>query len=132
MSAAEEWSARMAAQDQALPALRGTIQDRLVERMDPEVANSFTKAQLLELERVLSAPSRRRLPIDIRLTVPLLRHRYFLTLLATPERRSAARLKAERATREPWSFGNICFFVFLLVLFVPAVIGLARLTSARF
>ncbi len=100
--------------------------------MDPDVANSLTEAQLLELERVLSAPSRRRLPIDIRLTVPLFRHRYFLALLATPERRSAARLKEERAMREPWTVGNICFFIFLLALIVPAVIGLAHIISARF
>lgn len=132
MSAAEEWSAPMAAQDQALPALRGTLKDRLVGRMDPGVANSLTEAQLLELERVLSTPSRRRLPIDIRLTVPLFRHRYFLALLATPERRSAARLNEERAMREPWTVGNICFFAFLLALIVPAVIGLAHIISARF
>ena len=40
-----------------------------------------------ELERVLAASSSRRLPIDIRVTLPALRRRYFITFLAGPERR---------------------------------------------
>lgn len=94
--------------------------------MDPNIANSFTEAQLLELERVLSAPASRRLPIDIRTTLPFFRGRYFLTFIAGRERRSAQLLKAERAKRALWTFANACCFVFLVVMFVPTFIGLVH------
>lgn len=124
---AAEWSARRAIQVRAVSSARGTIQDRVLGPMDPDVANSFTEAQLLELERVLSAPPSRRLPIDIRITVPFFRGRYFLTFIAGRERRSAERLKEERAKHALWTFANVCFFVFLVVLFVPTFIGLVHI-----
>lgn len=67
---ATDWNTQKAALHQEAPARRGTTRDRLLGAMDPEVARSFTEAQLRELERVLATPSSRRLPIDIRITVP--------------------------------------------------------------
>lgn len=121
------WSTRTAAREQTAPGLRGTLQDRILARMDRDVAHSFTEAQLLELERVLGAPSSRRLPIDIRLTVPFMRWRIFLTFLAGSEHRSAERLKEERARHALCTITNVCFFVFLVVLFIPTFIGLVHI-----
>ncbi len=124
---AAEWSRRKAIQDRVASPPRGTILDRVLGPMDPDIANSFTEAQLLGLERVLSAPGSRRLPIDIRITVPFFRGGYFLTCIAGRERRSAVRLKEERAKHVLSTFANVGFFVFLVVLFVPTFIGLVHI-----
>ena len=124
---AADWGARKAALHQAAQAHRGTIQDRLLGPMESWVANSFTEAQLLELERILAAPASSRLPIDLRLTVRFFRRRFFLTFLAGTERRSAERLKEERAKHRLWTLANVSFLIFLLVLFVPTVIGLVHI-----
>jgi hypothetical protein len=126
---ATDWSARKAALQQAAPARPGTIRDRLLGPMNPEIAKSFSEIQLRELERVIAAAPARRLPIDIRITVPFFWRRYFITLLAGPERRSPERLKSERAKHALWTFANVCFFVFLLVLFVPTFIGLVHIVA---
>ncbi len=124
---ASDWSAHKAALHQEAPARRGTIRDRLLGPMNPEVARSFTEAQLRELERVLAAPASRRVPIDIRITVPIFWRRYFITFLAGPERRSTARLKEERVKHKLWTFANACSFVFVLLLFIPTFIGLVHI-----
>ena len=103
---------------------------RTGEKFEGEVAKSFSEAQLRELERVLAASASGRVPVNIRITVPFLWRRYFVTFLAGPEQRSEERLKAERAKHAICSFANVCFFAFLLTLFVPALIGLVHIFAA--
>ena len=124
---ASDWSAQKAAFNQEVRVRPGTIRGGILGPMDPAVARSFTEVQLRELERVLAAPSSRRLPIDIRLTVPFFWRRYFISFLAGPERRSAPRLKEERVKHAIWTFANGCFFVFLLLFFIPTFIGLVHI-----
>ncbi len=126
---AADWNAQKAALHQDAPARRGTTRDRLLGPMDPEVARSFTEAQLRELERVLATPSSRRLPINIRITVPFFRRGYFITFLAGSERRSEERLKEERARHPIWTLANACCFAFVLLFFVPAFIGLVHIIA---
>ena len=121
---AANWRATPSVIEQDAPARHGTLLDRFLGPMDREVANSFTEAQLQELERVLAASSSRRFPIDLRITLPVLRRRYFLTVLAGPERRSAERLKQERAKHRLWTFAHVCSLVILMLLAIPAFIGL--------
>ena len=123
---AAEWGEREDALHQGPAARRGTIRERVLGPMDPKIAGSFTDVQIRELERVLAASSARRLPIDIRISVPLFGRKFFISFLAGPERRSADRLKEERAKHALWTFWNMCCFVFLLVLFVPTFIGLVH------
>jgi len=124
---AVDWSEQGAVLQQKAPARSGTIRDNLLGPMNQEIARSFTETQLRELERVLTAPASRRLPIDVRLTVPFFWRRYFINFLAGPEQRSAERLKEERARHTLWTFANVCSFVFLLTLSIPALIGLAHI-----
>ncbi len=107
--------------------MRRTVRDRVLGPMDTEVAKSFTEAQLRELERVLAAPASRRVPIDIRITLPFFWRRYFITFLAGPERRSVQRLKEERAKHELWTLANACSFAFVVLLFIPTFIGLVHI-----
>jgi hypothetical protein len=121
------WGTRMATLHQATPGERASIRDRLLGPMDPAIARSFTEDQVRELERVLAAAPARRLPIDIRITVPFFRRGFFITFLAGPEHRSAERLKEERAKHALWTVANVCCFVFLFVLFIPTFIGLVHI-----
>jgi hypothetical protein len=98
--------------------------------MDQKIRQSFTETQLRELERVLAPFSARRQPVDVRISVPLFRRRYFMTILAGPELRSAERLKADRAKHAIATTANICFFAFLLTMIVPTMIGLYHIINA--
>lgn len=124
---AGDWHAQVSALAQEARSSSETIRERLLKRMDGEVAKSFSEAQLHELERVLAAPASGRPAINIRVTAPLFWRRYFITFLAGPERRSEERLKEERARHAIWTVANICSFVFLLMLFVPTFIGLVHI-----
>ncbi len=122
-----DWHKQVAALNQDSPSLVGTIRERLLTRMDPDIARSFSEAQLRELERALAAPASRRPAVDIRLTAPFFSRRYFITLLAGPEQRSQERLQDERARHTIWTVANTCLFAFLLLLFVPTLIGLVHI-----
>lgn len=126
---AADWRATQCDLKRDAASRHGTLLDRLLAPMDRHIANSFTETQLQELERVLGASSSRRLPIDIRVTVPILWRRYFITVLAGPERRSAERLKQERAKHRLWTFANVCSLAFLLLLAIPAFIGLVHIIA---
>ena len=106
-----------------------SFRDHLHDKMDPEVAKSFSEPQLMALESILAARSPSRLPVDIRLTVPLFRRRFFVTLLAGEERRSELRLQEERVRHPLWRIAHVCGIVLLLLLFVPAVIGLVHMAT---
>lgn len=122
-----DWTTHKAAVQNSPPNKHGTIRERLLGPMDPEIARSFTEDQVRELERVLAATSTRRLPIDIRISVPFFPRGFFVTLLAGPERRSAERLRMERAKHTLWTLWNVSCFVFLLVLFIPTLIGIVHI-----
>ena len=61
-------------------------------------------------------------PVNIRLSVPLLFGRFYVTLLAGPERRSPERLSAERRKHPLWKAGNL-----LVMLLAGSTIALALL-----
>ena len=48
-------------------------------------------------------------------------------LIAGAERRGAARLKKDRIRNALWTLTNVIFMAFLLLLFVPAFIGLVHI-----
>ena len=119
-----DWHKQASALEQGSRSSSETIKDRLLKRMDRDIAKSFSEVQLCELERVLTSQTTKRPPIDVRITVPFFWHRVFVTFLAGPERRSARRLKKERGKHTLWTLANICTFVFVLLFFIPTLIGL--------
>jgi hypothetical protein len=65
-------------------------------------------------------------PVDIRLTVPLLFGKVYLTVVAGYERRSAARLRAERRLHPLLKMGNTVMF-----LAFGTIVGLALLSIVQ-
>jgi hypothetical protein len=65
-------------------------------------------------------------PVDIRVSIPLPFARYYLALVAGPERRPVERRKAERRARGLITAGNVMFVMTIVVGFY-GVLGLAAL-----
>ena len=104
----------------------------LLANVPQDVAASFTASQLAAIESALENRSRRRLPLDIRVSVPFFRRRFFLVFLGGSEGRSPERLKRERVKHALWTFTNVCTLVFLVLFIVPAVVGMIHMISASF
>lgn len=65
-------------------------------------------------------------PVDIRFSVPLIFRRFYLAVVAGPERRSPARRAADRETRVLMRMGNAMFVLCSVVIFY----GLLMLAAA--
>ena len=102
---------------------------RFLERMPEEVASSFTELQLETIEHALEGDKWRDHPVDVRLSIPVLRRRFYFVLLAGPERRSAERRKYERARRPVRVIADIILLALFFVLLVPAAVGSIHLIS---
>jgi len=66
-------------------------------------------------------------PIDIRISVPFLRTRFYFTIVAGRERRPAHRRRAERKNFPILTFGNAFFALGVTTLFI--LMGLAILIA---
>ncbi len=96
---------------------------RFLESMPEEVASSFTELQLETIEHALEGGKWRDHPVDVRLSIPVLRRRFYFVLLAGPEQRSAERRISERARRPLRSVSDMIVFAVFLLLLVPMAIG---------
>ncbi len=68
-------------------------------------------------------------PVDIRVSIPLPFARYYLALVAGPERRSADRLTDERRRRRLVRFGNVLFVLAAVVIFYALLLVVALLMT---
>lgn len=64
---------------------------RLLSQMPDEVAQSFDQRQLEAIQSALVASTRKRHPVDIRWSIPLLMRQFYVVLLMGEEERSKAR-----------------------------------------
>lgn len=97
--------------------------------MPEDVANSLTDLQLATIERALDSGRWRIHPVDLRLSIPLLWRRFYLVLLAGPERRSPERRRDERIDRPLRIVANLVVFAVFLLLLIPAAVGTVQLIS---
>lgn len=68
--------------------------DRLLGAMAPDIAQSFSEEQRQALQRALITSTRKRHPVDLRWSIPVLRRRFYLVFLMGEEDRSKARRRA--------------------------------------
>lgn len=105
-------------------------EDWLSSRLPDEIHSRLSP----ELKQAIARATRPRPwddhPIDIRLSIPLPFARYYLALVAGPERRPRERRKAERSARRLVTAGNVMFVMTIVVGFY-AVLGLAALLLTR-
>jgi hypothetical protein len=100
-----------------------TALEKLLHQVPPEIMDSLTEEERVEVWQAANPISWRRHPINIRLTVPGFKTRYFLTVVGGPERRSWERIRRERHLHPLRTLGNILFMlgigasVYLAVIF---------------
>jgi hypothetical protein len=101
--------------------LLGRLPSELRERLPPDLAAAVTKA-------AAHRPWKDH-PVDIRISIPLPFRRFYITLVAGPERRSAARLALDRSSRQIASLGNVLFMLVFVGAFYALIIGSALLLT---
>ncbi len=70
---------------------------------------SFTDAQRDALSEAMGSRTWRRQKVDIRLSLPILPNRFFMTIVAGSERRPRLRRRAERVFHPLGTIGNTLF-----------------------
>lgn len=107
--------------------LHSSSSRRLLAQMPNSDAASFTEAQVAALDRALDTGTANRQPVDIRISIPFLRRRYFVVVLAGSEQRSAERRKLDREKHKLWTPANVMALGFGLLFIVPALIGIIHM-----
>lgn len=96
---------------------------KLFNSIPPEIANSFTTAQLAALKQALSQNNWTRHPVDIRMSVPFPRPGFYLVFLAGRERRSPERRQAYRNANKLWTWNNSILIFSLVVTLMSSCFG---------
>lgn len=97
------------------------IETSLLAQLPPDVVESFTPEQRAALWELSHAPSWQRYPVNIRLSLPFLAHRFFVTILAGADRRSGDRATVERHMNPFLSAPNLLFLAAMGTLLAAAV-----------
>lgn len=98
--------------------------DLFLASMPEDVATTFSSEQHNAIAGVLRQRAWRRSKVNVRVSLPLLSRRFFLTLVAGIDRRSAARRDSERAIHPLRTLGNLLFFgAVLAALYGALVVG---------
>ncbi|MCR6629489.1 MAG: hypothetical protein NVV74_05190 [Magnetospirillum sp.] len=104
--------------------------ETLLDRIPPEVAETFTPTQRAALWNAVKPVSWRRHPVNIRLSFPIIGGRYFLTVVGGPEKRSSERRVRERTMFPLRTAGNILFLLGLGgAFYLAAVLGIVLFSN---
>lgn len=95
---------------------------RFLMNVPPEVASTFTDAQLAAIKRALDS-SWSRHPVEIRRSIPFFGRRYFIVVLGGVERRSDERIRADHAKRPLWTFANTVVIGGFVLMMLFSVVG---------
>lgn len=100
--------------------------DHLLARMEPNIAATFTMRQLEALQQALQP---RPHTVNIRLSCPGVRSRFYLVILAGRELRSSRRRQQDRVHHPIWTGANMLVFMGLLTTGSLAMVALALLMT---
>ena len=108
---------------------RGSAGRWLLARLPAEVVNRLGER---EIDAICAAAGDGwgRHPVDIRVSVPWLGRRFYITVISGPERRPKDRRAADGATRPLVTAGNVLFAIGLTtVLFLGGALSILFLTA---
>lgn len=92
--------------------------EQFFARIPHKTATSFDSEQLLAIKMAFGARDWGLHAIDLRFSIPLLR--YYVVLVAGPEKRSKERRRLDKGFHPVATFGNgIAMLIFLAILAVP-------------
>lgn len=101
--------------------------DNVLARMAPEMAATFSPAQIQALQAALTP---RRHPVNIRLSLPLGITRVYLVLLAGTEGRSVGRRRQEAAQHPLWTPVNLLVMTSTMGLGAFALLAMVQIGNA--
>ncbi|MBE9108174.1 hypothetical protein IQ273_01905 [Nodosilinea sp. LEGE 07298] len=100
--------------------------DNLLSRMAPEIAVTFSPAQVQALQVALTP---RRHPVNIRLSLPLGITRVYLVVLAGTELRSPDRLRQSAVQHPLWTPMNLLVMAGTTGLGILALLAMMQITN---
>jgi hypothetical protein len=102
----------------------------LLSRLPNGIVETLSSEQRQAIHEALMSGTSSRQPVNIRLSLPFLKWRFFITVISGGERRSNSRLTAERAHNPLRTLGNLFFALGLAFLFYLAALVAVALQSA--
>ena len=104
--------------------------NRLRGRLPADLWDGLTAAERAAIGRAVAAGGWSTRPVNIRLTLPAPRRRFYLTLVAGWERRTPERRSAERRSHPLRTLGNLIFAGATVLAFIFLWLVAALLASA--
>lgn len=112
------------------PGRQATLENWLFARLQPWILDTMTAEQKDALHQAATGFTWDRPPVNVRLHIPFLTRRYYVTVVGGEEKRSSERRAHERNHYPLRTMANIFFFLGLITLFyLVSLIGMA-FTSA--
>lgn len=108
----------------------GTPATGLFDRLPEWVLDSLSNEQRDAIHQAAEDPAWKRSPVDIRVTIPFLGKKFFITVVSGAEKRSPERRDQERHHYPVRTAANIFFFIGLATLFYVAAMVALALQSA--
>lgn len=94
-----------------------TTNSNLFARIPPHILGGLTSEQRRAIELAADQPNWTDHRINIRLSVPFLPKRWYITIVGGPERRSGVRRAADRARNPLRTAGNFAFVFLAAAMF---------------
>lgn len=108
------------------PSRKDSLFEQFLAHVPPQTAETFTVAQVEALKQACSQLNWKKHPVDIRLSVPVLFQRFYLVILAGPERRSRQRLQMESRKYPVWTTTNTMAIAVVFGLILLSALGLQK------
>ncbi|MBD1866167.1 hypothetical protein H6F95_02380 [Cyanobacteria bacterium FACHB-471] len=108
------------------PSRKDSLFEQFLAHVPPQTAETFTVAQVEALKQACSQLNWKKHPVDIRLSVPVPFNRFYLVLLAGPERRSPQRLQTEFRKYPVWTTTNMMAIAVAIGLILLSSLGLQK------
>lgn len=83
--------------------------DSLIHCLPADIRDSLSERQLKAFYDAAARIQWGEHPVNLRLSIPLIFRRFYMVLIAGPERRSRERLARERQRHPIWRPGNVAF-----------------------
>lgn len=104
---------------------------RFLTSIPPEVAATFTEAQLDAIKKEIGARTWNHQPVDLRISLPVPGRKFFFVLLGGTERRSRNRLRAERRKHPILTVANTIVISAFIFMTITSAFGTAILVKRR-
>ncbi len=110
--------------------VNATADTSIFDRMPPHILAGFTAEQRAAIGAAARESGASERAVNLRLSIPFLFRRFYLTILAGPERRGNERRKSDRSAHPLRTAGNFMFVIDAAIgFYVTAAVGILVYSS---